>query len=68
MLANEYSDELIKEKYQSICENLNISNASVTNLSWSAYQSVKNDHTLDVSTNFRFFSSIEIITVLFGVR
>lgn len=49
MLTNDNIDKVLKDNYETICENLNINGTNVAKTSWEVYQSVKNDHNLEVS-------------------
>lgn len=49
MLTNDNIDKILKDNYESICESLNIHGTNVAETSWNDYQSLKNDHNLEVS-------------------
>lgn len=52
MLTNESNDEIderIKRKYVHICEQLDI-DKSIVESTWDNFRSIRNDHTLEVST------------------
>lgn len=58
MLTNEPNDEIasderIKSKYSQICEQLNI-DQTIVNTTWDKYQAIRNDHTLEVSTQITY--------------
>lgn len=47
------NDTIIRENYETICENLCINGTDVTEQSWNVYQTIKNDHNLEVSETQR---------------
>lgn len=52
MLTNDSLDKILKDNYATICESLNIHQTDVAEASWDVYQSVKNDHNLEVSNTY----------------